>query len=178
MYDAFVHSGGIARRPWRRSDLEFIVTYRSMYRYNKRSKRRYNKQSGNIRTIRDDEDRQVRRGGRRSSHEVGRIVTKVVQRFLVQVCIDPRTTNVSVRNLGRMKVGPMADTHFPTVLVLPRAGLTTFFFFPLALSLASLCFSFDKAVSPLATFLTSTSLSGLASSLAWASTKVAYSGLS
>jgi len=59
-----------------------------MYRYNKRSKRRYNKQSGNIRTIRDDEDRRVIRGGRRSSHEVGRIVTKVVQRFLVQVCID------------------------------------------------------------------------------------------
>jgi hypothetical protein len=52
------------------------------------------------------------------------------------------------------------------------------FFFPLAFSRCSRCFSFARVVSPLAALRTSTSRSGAARARTWCSTKLAYSGLS
>lgn len=52
------------------------------------------------------------------------------------------------------------------------------FFFPLALSRCSRCFSFASVVSPLAALRTSTSRSGAARARTWFSTKAAYNGLS
>lgn len=101
-------------------------------------------------------------------HEI--IISEVIQSFTV--CANIHSINIKKdgsdalsRKFETLR-GAMAkedgNTNLPTVLVPASAGLLAAFgfFFPLALSLCSFCFSLAKAVNALALFLTSTSLSG------------------
>jgi hypothetical protein len=93
--------------------------------------------------------------------------------FLVACNVEPAKNVERTMRLVSNPFSPVTAGH-----TTPRETLRLAFFFPLALSLASLVFSLATAVIALPIFLVSTSLSGTTAILAISSAKAEYKGLS
>ena len=102
-------------------------------------------------------------------HEIICIGAKIIQCLIVHSSIQStlQAKYQYNRSMGSMKT----PTYLLTSFTAPRPGFALGFFFPLALSRCSFCFSFASVVSPLAALRTSMSLSGSASARTCCSTK-------
>jgi len=95
-------------------------------------------------------------------HEIVGASAKVIQRFLVDSRIKPARQEQS-QLISNHPMHETQNTYLDETFAPAKPGFDVVlgFFLPLALSLASFCFSFARVVSPLATLRTSTSFKGV-----------------